>query len=53
MIQSILIMVATIGIAVGFGAIAIGVFRVLSARKEQQREAATERSRELLRQPQK
>jgi hypothetical protein len=40
MIQIVLIMVATIGIAVGFGAIAIGVFRVLSARKEQQREAA-------------
>jgi hypothetical protein len=39
MVQSILIMVATIGIAVGFGAIAIGVFRVLSARKEQQRQA--------------
>lgn len=39
LLHSILIMVATIGIAVGFGAIVIGVFRVLGDRKEQQREA--------------
>ncbi len=53
MLQSVLIMIVTIGVAVGFGAIAFGVVRELSARKEQQREAVIKRSRELLRQTEK
>jgi len=50
MFQSLLIMVVTIAVAVGCGAI---VFRVLGARQEQQREADMKRSRQLPPQPQK
>jgi hypothetical protein len=47
MLQSILIMVATIGVAVGFMAVVTGVFRVRAARQEQQRDADTRNSRQL------
>ena len=50
MFQSLVIMVVTIAVAVGCGAI---MFRVLSARQEQRREANMKRSRQALRQPQK
>lgn len=50
MFQSLLIMVVTIAVAVGCGAI---VLRVLGARQEQQREADLKRSQQQLRQSQK